>query len=778
MLRVPYPATGLALALSPFFTGASMPAISQDSGRTSALEEVVVTARRTEESLQEVPVAVTALTRNTLEALRIDSFLTVGQTVPNVYIQKQGGSPTAPQMNIRGVSNGSLNLQVDSGIGLYVDGVYVGRPGASAFDMADLERVEVMRGPQGTLFGRNSTGGAINLITAKPSGEADFGLDFTAGNFNHREYRARLDTAEWNGLSARLVVGHVEYEGDVENLSPQRSYTFDAPFGTYTSNSRGGDSDTDNAYLAINYEGIERLTVDYKFDYSNWKGTMSYRQMGSFGPCVDFDATPGQCIIGNGLVDPVHPFDLSFDYRDELAAPLESGAEQITRGHSLTADFAISDSLSIRYIGGYREYQLDTGMNQVWGASEYVDTAGIIGGVPGGIYAPLMALRKEDQDQFSNELQLIGNSDSLEWIVGAFQFKEEGAVNNPIFLSQTFSDGQFIPISVEAFHYFVGQDVEVTNESMAAYAHMTWHLGDFDLSGGVRYTEDDREEYIIAAGLYGAVLPGNQSFDYSDDHLDYDASLTYNFTDSANVYVKYATGYVSGGSLGGNAFGQDEMELYEVGMKADFFDRTLRLNGAIFRQDRTDVQIEGFTSIGYFMGRGEDITADGIELEATWIPVTGLSLNASWGYTDVDSSGDLRTYQPENTAYLGGQFDFPDLANGIQTSFRVDWSWRDEVYRLACIAGQDQVPATDVCAGTPDYALDDAAAIGEVNMVSANLVFANIPLGQDTHLKATVWGRNLLDEDEIEFNFTLGGPTITNTFMCPRTYGVDISLDF
>ncbi|GAB3279943.1 TonB-dependent receptor [Parahaliea aestuarii] len=777
MPRIPYPATGLALALSPLLAGVSVSAASQDS-RASALEEVVVTARRVEESLQDVPVAVTALTRNTLEALRIDSFLTVGQTVPNVYIQKQGGSPTAPQMNIRGVSNGSLNMQVDSGIGLYVDGVYIGRSGAAAFDMADLERVEVMRGPQGTLFGRNSTGGAINLITSKPTGDADFGLDFTVGNFNHREYRARIDTAEWNGFSARLVAGHVEYDGDVENLSAERTFHFDEPFGSYTTNSRGGDSDTDNVYVAINYAGIERLTVDYKFDYSNWKGTMNYRQMGSFGPCVDFDATPGQCIIGNGLVDPVQPFNLSFDYQDELAVPLESGAEQITRGHSLTAEFEISDSLAIRYIGGYREYQLDAGMNQVWGASEYVDTAGIIGGVPGGLYAPLLALRKENQDQFSNEIQLIGSGDSLEWIIGAFQFEEEGAVNTPIFLSQTFSDGQFIPIDVAAFHYFVGQNIETSNESIAAYAHLTLHLGDFDLSGGVRYTEDDREEYIIAAGLYGAVLPGNQTFDYSDDHLDYDASLTYNFGESSNVYAKYATGYVSGGSLAGNAFDQDEMELYELGIKSDFLDHTLRFNAAVFRQERTDVQIEGFTSIGYFMGIGEDITADGIELEATWIPTTGLSLNASWGYTDVDSSGDLRTFQPENTAYLGAQYDFPGMANGIETSFRVDWSWRDEVHRLACIAGQDQVPATDICAGTPDYELDDAATIGAVDMVSANLVFANIPLGDTTRLRATLWGRNLLDENEIEFNFTLGGPTITNTFIRPRTYGVDLSIDF
>src|SRR5207237_661344 len=122
---------------------------------STTLETVVVTARRTKEKLQDVPTAVTAISMKDLAELKIEGFESIAQTVPNVYIQKQGGSASTAQMQIRGISNGSLNQQVDSGIGLYVDGVYFGRPGAAAFDMADLERVEVLRGPQGTLFGRN-----------------------------------------------------------------------------------------------------------------------------------------------------------------------------------------------------------------------------------------------------------------------------------------------------------------------------------------------------------------------------------------------------------------------------------------------------------------------------------------------------------------------------------------------------------------------------------------------------------------------------------------------
>jgi len=755
-------------------------ALAQEPGaaRAMQIEQVTVTARRVEESLQDVPTAVTALTSNDLEALKIDGFLTVGQTVPNVYIQKQGGSPAAPQMNIRGVSNGSLNLQVDSGIGMYIDGVYMGRAGAAAFEMADLERVEVMRGPQGTLFGRNSTGGAINLITAKPTGELGLRVDGGFGNYEDKHYKALLDLPEWHGLSSRVVLGHSEYEGDVENLSTKRTVTFPAPFGTQTTNDRGGDSDTDNAFVALRFTGIEHLQLDYKFDYTDWEGTMNYRQMGSIGACVDFDSTPGQCITqtGSPLVTPVHPWTLDFAYHDKLAEPLESTATNEVKGHSFTATYELSDNLNAKYIYGHREYDLDAGTNQVFGASEYIDT-GLLGN-PGGVYTPLLAFRVESQEQDSHELQLIGNWEHIEGILGGFWFNEKGSVNGPILLSSSIADGDVVSISAAAFHYFVGQNDKVENESQAFYGHLTWHVGQVDLSGGARYTEDDRKEFVIAAGLYGAILPGDQHFDYSGDHTDYDASLTWNFSDSANVYFKYATGFVSGGTLFGNKFDQDEMKLYEVGLKSELLDRSLRLNAALFRQERNDVQIEGFTSIGYFMGKGDEINSDGVELEATWIPLEGLTVNTTWGYTDVSSSGDLRTYQPENTAYFGLQYDFPSFAGGIEPMARIDLSWRDKVHRLACPAGQDQIPASDVCVGTPDPALDDAAYINDVKLLSARVEFAEIPLGGDTRGKVTLWGRNLLDEDEIEFNFTLGGPTITNTFVRPRTYGVDFSVRF
>lgn len=764
-----------AVAASPFFAVNSV--YAQDD-KEWAIEEVVVTARRKQESLQDVPTSVTALAKNDLEALKIDGFQAVGQTVPNLYIQKQGGVPATPQMQIRGISNGSLNYQVDSGIGMYVDGVYLGRASGAAFEMADLERVEVLRGPQGTLFGRNSTGGAINLITAVPSGELYTKVEAGVGNYRMQRYKFTADLPDWNGFKARVNVSHREERGDVKNSSQKRTFNFPEPFGSITTSDRGGDNDTDGLFFALRYDGIERLIVDYKYDQSNWNGTMNYRQVGNVGPCVDPAITPGECTLRDGSVREVVPVSESFGYESRQAVPLEGESSLDVKGHSLTVEYALTDALTVKYIGGYRESDMFTAGNQVWGGGEYINDGALPGPV-GGVYAPLFGLRLESQQQASHEIQLLGYAGSVDWIVGAFYFDEDGSVNNPILLSRAIGDTSIIdvnPISVAGYDYFVGQNYRVNNKSEAYYAHATYTFGDFALSGGVRYTEDDRSEDVIAAGLIGLATP-SAKFNTTGNHTDYSTSLTYNFDDFSNVYFKYATGFVSGGTLFGNSFGEEEVESYELGMKSDFMDRRLRVNAALFTQERSDVQIEGFTGAGYFMGLGRDVSADGLELEVTYLPTAQVKLNASYGYTSVDSSGDLRTYQPKNTAYVGAQYDFNVWSNGARPMARLDVSWRDKTYRLACTAGMDQVPASDVCVGTPDQSLDDRAELTATTQVGAQFSIADIPVG-DSYAKVTFWGRNLLDQDEMEFNYTLGGPTISSIFMRPRTFGVDFSVEF
>jgi hypothetical protein len=161
------------------------------------------------------------------------------------------------------------------------------------------------------------------------------------------------------------------------------------------------------------------------------------------------------------------------------------------------------------------------------------------------------------------------------------------------------------------------------------------------------------------------------------------------------------------------------------------------------------------------------------------VPVAGLSINGSYGYTKVKSSGQLRTFQPKSTAYLGVEYEFPRFEDDKILSARLDTSWHAKVHRLQCIAGQNQVPATDQCVGTPDYDLDQRATIPATTLVGARVTLANIKLdSRGTTGRLALWGRNLLNKHDPEFNFTLGGATITNTFVQPRTYGIDFSMDY
>src|SRR6185312_11531890 len=181
---------------------ASLPAAAQDQPANSAgaLEEVVVTARRVQENLQSVPVAITAFTATELQEQQIQNFGDIANNVPNLNLQTQFGEPATPFITIRGFSNGSLNPSVDAPIGLYVDDVYIGRAVGAAFDLADLEQLEVLRGPQGTLFGRNATGGALSFHTKRPSGQFDAHLETSFGDYGLKRVKATVDTPEINGL--------------------------------------------------------------------------------------------------------------------------------------------------------------------------------------------------------------------------------------------------------------------------------------------------------------------------------------------------------------------------------------------------------------------------------------------------------------------------------------------------------------------------------------------------------------------------------------------------
>ena len=212
----------LSLLASSIVLAASGNVIAQENQRNIALEEIIVTAQKREQNLQNVPIAVTALNAQTLNMFRVTNTEDLSNLAPNLNIQNQGRG-TIPQINIRGVSSGVSAAEVDPKIATYLDGVYIGRTIGSIFDMADIERVEVLRGPQGTLFGRNATGGAISITTSAPTGEFGLSQDISVGNLNAQRFRTILNLPSMGPLSVKLSYLYDKNDGYSDNLIAGRT---------------------------------------------------------------------------------------------------------------------------------------------------------------------------------------------------------------------------------------------------------------------------------------------------------------------------------------------------------------------------------------------------------------------------------------------------------------------------------------------------------------------------------------------------------------------------
>ncbi|WP_336951277.1 TonB-dependent receptor [Sphingobium aromaticivastans] len=716
----------------------------------SAIRDIIVTARRTSESLQNVPVAVTGLDSEAIANLQIQNFGDMSKVVPNLDTQRQFGSANAPQFYLRGVSTGSLKFEQDAGIGLYIDGVYLGRPAATAFNLAEIERIEVLRGPQGTLFGRNSTGGAINFITAAPSGKFGVKAEGTVGNFARYKGRISVDLPALGPITARVTYLHDENRGFVRNLTPGRTFNFAEPFGTVTSAKTFGAENTDAVSVAVRLD-LDPLTVDYKFDYTDKVSTQLGQQL-LFAPA----GYPGIPLGAGSVTVPITTRRLG-------ALPLDftSASRLKVQGHSLTVNYELSDVITLKSITAYRKFSEAIGANDIDGGAFLTTT--------GNPFTPLASIQDRRQHQWSEEAQVLAHTDALDFVLGGFYFVEKGFDNNPVFLSAAFPTTGVItpsstaPLSAGGFlsDYFLGNDSTVRNKSYAGYAHMTYRLGEqVELAGGVRYTKDNRRETLYQ----GTIAPPTQTFNVKGDHWDWDATATYIFSPRVRTYLRFATGYLSGGVLNGVPFKQEEVKSYEAGLKADFLDNTFRINAAIFQADRKNLQVLTFNpSVGSILVPLDKERDRGYEIEMTAVPTAGLTFNASLGYLDAKLSqalGPRQSLAPKYTFSHSGQYDLPAFSNGSFVSLRYDVNFKDNRF-------SDPVPTSTT---------NNITQLNSRVDVGARIALNDIPIG-GTKARISLWGQNITDNDELEFARDLGGPVI-GVFQVPRTYGVDFGFIF
>ncbi|MBU6371184.1 MAG: TonB-dependent receptor [Alphaproteobacteria bacterium] len=791
-----YLAATSLLALA--FSGAA-PAVAAAAETTAdtaggGLEEVIVTAQKRKENLQDTPIAISVLTAAGIEDRNVYSLVDLGDgAIPSLKVAPFFSRPGALIMNIRGIGVLSDSNQParDQGVGIYVDGVYMGRPQGLGVAMYDVESIEVLKGPQGTLFGRNTEGGAVSITTRKPKGE--FGLLAKGGASSFSGYTGELhvDLPKVAGFSVKLDGVLTGRNGWVDNPLPQAE-----DFGGYEK----------RAFRArVLWEPSSNLTFDYAYDTAYDATTTLYQQFlarypGSFTPAASNTQSTKRIDVAT------------------MGVPqLESVGN--TWGHRLTGEWRVTDGLTVKSITSYRDLKQDQWDNgsasQSAGAFLLPPAASFLNRNFGRFSTALF-----NQDQFSQELQLIGETERLKWVAGALYFREHVTDNARAFETSTFTDAAGLANTPRGIDYLaqrIDRASEVTSKSTGVFAQATYTPpvlnDDLHVTVGGRWTKDEKTGRMrtingvnFPVGSQGQVVGGLLSpppMNSSWDRFDPVVNVAYDISDDIMVYAKYSTGYKSGGansrSLRYQPFNPETVDMTEIGAKLEFFDRRARLNVAAYDGKYKDIQLDfqaqyvqtdpvtgallttQRTTIETTNAPGEG-KINGFEADLTFAATDNLTLSASYAYNKVDipatinpfrqANGQFITvpvpiyqvYTPENSASIALDYERP--FRNAKIAVHLDGNYGDGYYANYTDVAYDPVTR----AVTIKQPKGDSSFI-----VNGRISLADIPAGGG---KATLslWSRNLLDEEHVFAKFLDPRFGYGGFFNEPRTVGVEVAV--
>lgn len=753
-------------------------AMAQDAASTdTGLQDIVVTAQKRAENLQNTPLAVSALTAEVLEARGISDVGDISAIAPNLTTSITPSSTTNITVHIRGIGESDPVLTVDSPVGIYVDGVVIGRTTGAVFDLVDLERVEVLRGPQGTLYGRNTTGGAVNFIAAKPADTFKGSQSFSYGNLDYLMSRTSIDTGEIgnSGLKFKLSYVHKQRDGYADDLNqPDKRDP--------------GASNSDAFRIAARFDNGGPVRVDYAFDYNDAKSYAIPFQLAYVRSDIAGYFANSEALGGNPLV-------YSRDRLNTLR--LNQGLlHDKVRGHTLTVEADVSDNLTLRSLTGIRKWTnsvAEADMDGNDGLRGFTVSPSIVV-PPDYAFVPLgvneirlfSGVNERFQKQFSQELNLLGQiGDKLEFVLGGFYFHEKASEDNPSQLALILQSPTPIPLGGGLTTDYFATDLAPpfyyrhTSESTAVFGQATYHVTDrFNLTGGLRYTHDRKHMDQIASIARDVTKSFSQ--------LNWAASADYQFTDRIMGYARVATGYKAGGfnprSVGGG-FDPEKIISYEAGIKSELFDRRLRLNLTGFHSRYKDLQVSQFlagssgaSSITVNAGKA---TYTGAEAEILAQPVKGVTFNAALGYVDrtyktfiirdaatdslINVADEARFgYSASTTANAGLQFDTEALEIG-KLSARLDWTYRGRIY----FHPLDRL-------NPYNREISDAG----VGRFDARVALSEVDLGR---ARATValWGKNITNKDYLYAGIDFGSLGFAGvSYAEPRTYGMDVKFEF
>ncbi len=708
--------------------GAGAPAALAQSG---GVDQIVVTARKKEENLQNTPIAVTAFSQETLESRQVFNVNEIAQYVPNLQASSSAaGSGAASSFSIRGIGQVDFITTTDPGVGTYLDGVYLARVTGSALELADVERIEVLRGPQGTLFGRNTIGGAVSVITRKPSGEFGLRAQITGGSLGRVQGRAILDMPVIEDvLAAKFTAYGKVTDGYGEDLEPAGG-----------SGELGADDDIAGRAELL-WTPASNAEFHLAVDASKRRGTAMphgrvYYDAASPAGML-FDDGGSNSVIGvNGDVDS--------DDLDEITVDTPMNDDLDVFGASLTSDFDMG-AFNLKFITAYREQEYENGQDY-----------------DGGANALLNQFIDAQQWQFSQEVQLTGTAfdDRFDWLLGGYYFTEEAR-----FISDVVLTGLQLDI-----------DTNSKTTSFAGFGQGTFRLTDrLSVTGGVRYTAE-KKEIVIDTILGGAPLVLDGMDEQTFNAITPKGSIELQATDQVLLYASVAQGFRSGGFNGRPfsptdlaPFDEETTTSFEVGVKSDLADNRLRINLAGFYNKYKDIQLTATTtdSMGSFIvitDNAGKIDLYGFEAEVQAAPTDQFFLFGSVGYTKNDGltpqegfdfGSDTLPLASEWTASVGGEYTHR-LSDRFEAIASADYAYRSSYY--------------------PQFNNSEIAKEDGYGLLNARLQLQPV----DSNWSLTFWGKNLTDEVYRSFgqdSAVSGIPTVVAYFAPTREYGVTFSID-
>jgi iron complex outermembrane receptor protein len=676
---------------------------SADSSE-GGLAEIIVTAQKREQSVQDVPIAVSAVTQDTIEANRIMTVNDLSSFAPGVTVRPSSGGIQTPAFTIRGQTSYGVVAGSDKQISIYLDGVYISSPRGSIFDLPDVSRLEVLRGPQGTLFGRNATAGAVSVTTRDPTGDPHVKAEFGLGNHDQRRYRISADLPQMGPFSAYFSFMRNEQNGDIRNAAAgtiwDRSLS-PSKFGVDRSPEYLGSVDSNSYFAAVKFEPIDTVKIVYKYDRNEDHGTPEGVSLIGFNPNVP--AAQGGPLLGavvsalyNSQNVYMNPAALRPDMvTNGFAVP----RQQTVQGHNVTATWQAADAITVKNIFAYRSanvfaptpidgvsnltftqaalpsFALFSAVSQ-FGAAFFTLPAGTQSAIVAGAAAALQprvgqrvllvaSQAASISKQWSDELQVNYTSDRLNLTAGLLWFHSKDESGGPELMQNTFfltfvPQTGVLPLGNEGRNFN-------TATSLAAYAQLEYKvLPELEFVAGARVTHDDKDSSFRwdVRDNAGVITPRPLIVapTYKNTKPNFLVGLNWTPRERTLVYAKYSNSFVSGGSLAGIEYQPETASSFELGFKSDFFDRRLRTNLALYHVNYKHYQGPNSTTAA------SSVAAILPTLTALYGASTASELVSSLG-TFVLDVGDVRAQGVELEVYaapvrglnLGGSVGYTDV---------------------------------------------------------------------------------------------------------------------